>query len=112
ACVLHALHGSTDTEDWTLRLNARTVREGRHWNNDGIVEDVATGSVAVCAAAYLRKHGRIDDGIPAVLHQGRFTGRPSEMTITAFGQGEDIRSAVVGGDTVLVGSGQLSELPQ
>jgi hypothetical protein len=26
ACVLHALHGSQDSEAWTLRLKARTVR--------------------------------------------------------------------------------------
>lgn len=208
ACVLHAVHGSHDSEVWTLRLKARTVRvttwrqesgryasmldqgppaflgrpdpagiaawfslrpddldpdlppevvstglrylvlpvrgaalsrarvaadlgtplarvgaqfaylldaermEGRHWNNDGVVEDVATGSGAGCAAAYLRRHGRIGDGEAATLHQGRFTGRPSEMTITAHGQEEDIRSVEVGGDVDLVGEGRLLELPR
>lgn len=86
--------------------------EGRHWNNDGAVEDVATGSGAGCAAAYLRRHGRIGDGTPAVLRQGRFTGRPSQMTIAAHGEGEDIRSVEVGGDVVVVGDGQLRELPE
>ena len=208
ACVLHAVHGSHDSEVWTLRLKARTVRvttwrqesgryasmldqgppaflgrpdpagiaawfslrpddldpdlppevvstglrylvlpvrgaalsrarvaadlgtplarvgaqfaylldaermEGRHWNNDGVVEDVATGSGAGCAAAYLRRHGRIGDGEAATLHQGRFTGRPSEMTVTAHGQEEDIRSVEVGGDVDLVGEGRLLELPR
>jgi PhzF family phenazine biosynthesis protein len=207
ACVLHALHGSADTESWTLRLAARTVRvttrrdttgryashldqgpaaflgrpdvneilpmfslcpddldpgfppevvstglrylvlpigadalarvritadltaalaavgaqfaylldvagvEGRHWNNDGVMEDVATGSGAGCVAAYLRRHGRIDDAEPTTLRQGRFTGRPSEMTIAAHGRGEDIVSVEVGGGVVLVGSGHLDELP-
>ena len=32
--------------------------EGRHWNNDGILEDVATGSAAGCVAAFLLRHGR------------------------------------------------------
>lgn len=208
ACVLHVLHGSQDSEVWTLRLRARTVRvatrrhacgryasvldqgpaaflgrpdpaeiapwfslrpddldsdlppevvttglrylvlpvrgnalsraritadldapltrvgaqfaylldaermEGRHWNNDGVVEDAATGSGAGCAAAYLRRYSRIGDGEPTCLHQGRFTGRPSEMTITAYGHGEDIRSVEVGGDVVLVGEGHLRELPK
>ncbi|HEY3521597.1 MAG TPA: PhzF family phenazine biosynthesis protein, partial [Rhodanobacteraceae bacterium] len=35
--------------------------EARHWNNDGAIEDVATGSGAGCAAAYLRRHDRIGD---------------------------------------------------
>jgi trans-2,3-dihydro-3-hydroxyanthranilate isomerase len=208
ACVLHALHGSGDSETWTMRLPARTVQvttrrcgsgryssmldqgpasflgrpevaeilpwfslrpddldpelpaevvstglrylvlpvtadalararitadvdaqltaigaqfaylldavgmEARHWNNDGVVEDVATGSGAGCAAAYLRRHGRIRDGEPTTLRQGRFVGRPSEMTIAAYGQGEDIPSVHVGGDVVLVGEGRLSELPR
>ncbi|MFI5689105.1 PhzF family phenazine biosynthesis protein [Streptomyces sp. NPDC051636] len=89
-----------------------TALEGRHWNNDGIVEDVATGSGAGCAAAYLRRHHRIGDGETAVLRQGRFTGRPSEMTISADGQGEDIRSVKVGGEVAFVAEGRLQELPQ
>lgn len=91
-------------------LDAGTL-EGRHWNNDGVVEDVATGSGAGCAAAYLRRHGRIGDGEEAVLRQGRFTGRPSEMTISADGQGEDVRSVKVGGEVAFVAEGRLQELP-
>jgi PhzF family phenazine biosynthesis protein len=91
-------------------LDAR-AREGRHWNNDGVLEDVATGSGAGCAAAYLRRHDRIGDGEPAVLHQGRFTGRPSEMTIAAHGTGTDVHRVDVGGDVVLVGEGRLRVLP-
>lgn len=85
--------------------------EGRHWNNDGLTEDVATGSGAGCAAAYLRHHGRLGDGESMTLHQGRFVGRPSEITIRAHGSGVDIPSVVVGGDVVLVASGRLESLP-
>jgi PhzF family phenazine biosynthesis protein len=85
--------------------------EARHWNNDGVVEDVATGSGAGCAAAYLRRHGRIRDGEDAVLRQGRFTGRPSRMTISARGRSEDIRSVRVGGEVAFVATGRLEELP-
>jgi len=88
-----------------------TALEGRHWNNDGVLEDVATGSGAGCAAAYLRRHGRIADGRTTVLRQGRFTGRPSELTISAYGEGEDIRSVTVGGEVAFVAEGHLTELP-
>ncbi|WP_327411715.1 PhzF family phenazine biosynthesis protein [Streptomyces sp. NBC_01233] len=85
--------------------------EERHWNNDGVLEDVATGSGAGCAAAYLRRHGRIGAGEPAVLRQGRFTGRPSEMTVIADGHGEDVHSVHVGGGVAFVAEGRLRELP-
>lgn len=85
--------------------------EGRHWNNDGIIEDVATGSAAGCVAAYLRRHDRIGDGRSVVLKQGRFVGRASEIAVTAHGSGTDIRSVEIGGDVSLVGTGRLDVLP-
>ncbi|MFE9634570.1 PhzF family phenazine biosynthesis protein [Streptomyces sp. NPDC006463] len=85
--------------------------EGRHWDNDGVLEDVATGSGAGCAAAYLRRHGRIGSGERSVLRQGRFTGRPSEIIVSAEGHGRDIRSVRVGGDVAFVAEGHLQELP-
>jgi trans-2,3-dihydro-3-hydroxyanthranilate isomerase len=212
ACVLHAIHGSRDTENWTIHLKARSVRvaterktplryaavleqgaaeflgtpaaalraeiaawfsleeaaldpmlpaevistglrylvlpvrrgmlagasiaprdlerklaslnaqyaylldveglEGRHWNNDGVVEDVATGSGAGCVAAFLRRHERIGDGVLTTLHQGRFVGRPSEITIRARGRETAVHSVEVGGEVSLVGSGRLDQLPE
>lgn len=88
-----------------------TALEGRHWNNDGLLEDVATGSGAGCAAAYLRRHSRIGDGETVTLHQGRFAGRPSQMAISARGEGHDIRSVTVGGDVAFVAEGHVTELP-
>lgn len=85
--------------------------EGRHWNNDGVVEDVATGSGAGCAAAYLRRHDRIQDGETATLQQGRFVGRPSKITIRAHGAGTGV-SVEVGGTVSLVGEGRLDALPE
>ncbi len=85
--------------------------EGRHWNNDGVLEDVATGSGAGCAAAYLRSHGRIGAGEPVLLRQGRFTGRTGEMTVSADGDGRDIHSVHVGGGVALVAEGRLHALP-
>lgn len=85
--------------------------EARHWNNDGVLEDVATGSGAGCAAAWLRRHGRLADGETAILRQGRFTGRPSEILIRAHGAGRSVHSVEVGGAVALVGRGELDALP-
>lgn len=53
--------------------------EGRTWDNLGDVEDVATGSAAGPAAAYLYRHGRAAADRPMVLQQGRHAGRASEL---------------------------------
>ena len=53
--------------------------EIRHWNNDGRIEDVATGSAAGTIGAYCLKHGLVRGNERFILHQGRFTGRPSTL---------------------------------
>lgn len=85
--------------------------EGRHWNNDGLLEDVATGSAAGCVAGYLLRHQRIQDGVPAWLAQGRFTGRPSRIAITACGTPDNVTRVTVGGAVTVVGVGTLRTLP-
>jgi trans-2,3-dihydro-3-hydroxyanthranilate isomerase len=86
--------------------------EGRHWNNDGVLEDIATGSGAGCVAAYLRRRNRIGSGTTATLKQGRFLGRPSEILLRAHGEGTDISRVEVGGDVSLVGCGWLNSVPE
>lgn len=56
-------------------------RELRTWDNFGRVEDVATGSAAGPAAAYLFAEGLADLDVTVELAQGRFTGRPSEIEV-------------------------------
>jgi trans-2,3-dihydro-3-hydroxyanthranilate isomerase len=85
--------------------------EGRHWTNDGLLEDIATGSGAGTAAAYLVRHGVIEPNVERILQQGRFAGRPSEIRIQANGTRADIRNVLVGGDVTLVGHGSLHVLP-
>lgn len=85
---------------------------GRHWNNDGLIEDVATGSGAGCVAAYMRRHELLADGEAATLRQGCFVGRPSEITIKTHGEGTQVHSVLVGGDVSLVGAGRLDVLPE
>jgi PhzF family phenazine biosynthesis protein len=86
------------------------AKEGRHWNNDGVVEDAATGSAAGCVAAYLHRHGQLGDDQDVELRQGRFIGRPSRITISARSADGGVR-VKVGGEVVLVGSGRLDVLP-
>jgi trans-2,3-dihydro-3-hydroxyanthranilate isomerase len=85
--------------------------EGRHWNNDGLLEDIATGSAAGCVAGYLLRHRLIRDGVQVSLAQGRFAGRPSQITIAACGTPEDVSRVTVGGAVTVVGDGVLRTLP-
>ena len=55
--------------------------EGRSWNNAGTSEDIATGSAAGPAGAYLVRHGLAKAEEPIVIRQGRFLERPSALTV-------------------------------
>jgi PhzF family phenazine biosynthesis protein len=92
-------------------LDAATP-EGRHWTNDGIVEDVATGSAAACVAAYLLHHDRAAPGRPVTLSQGRFTGRPSGIGITGYGAPGAVTRVTVTGEVATVATGTLHALPE
>lgn len=85
--------------------------EIRHWNNDGVVEDVATGSAAGTIGAYRQRHGLGTAGREFDLHQGRFTGRPSTLTVRAQGTAENVEAVLVGGPVAFVGSGRLHVPP-
>lgn len=85
--------------------------EIRHWNNDGITEDVATGSAAGTIGAYRLRHGLTRGGETFILHQGRYVGRPSVLRVRPEGTAEAIRTVKVGGDVALVGHGTLDVLP-
>jgi PhzF family phenazine biosynthesis protein len=82
-----AISGS-DLEVLLAALGAKFVllldvagREMRTWDNLGRVEDVATGSAAGPAAAYLFSLGLADPSLPMELAQGRFAGRPSKIQV-------------------------------
>jgi PhzF family phenazine biosynthesis protein len=85
--------------------------EGRHWTNDGRTEDIATGSAAGTVGAYLARAGRAALNQPFVLHQGRFTGRPSQLQVEPRGRAGDIAQVLVGGQVALVAQGTLRSLP-
>jgi trans-2,3-dihydro-3-hydroxyanthranilate isomerase len=79
------------------------VPEGRTWDNAGRVEDVATGSAAGPAAAYLIRHHMHPTGEPVIMHQGRFVARPSTMRVRPEGDGR----LWVGGPVASVARGRF-----
>jgi predicted PhzF superfamily epimerase YddE/YHI9 len=79
----------------------------RHWNNDGIIEDVATGSAAGTIGAYRLRHGLVRGGDTFVLNQGQFTGRPSKLRVLPEGDASNVETVKVGGDVSFVGHGVI-----
>jgi PhzF family phenazine biosynthesis protein len=102
SALSHARIEGTDLELLLGFVGAKFVllldvdaREARTWDNLGHVEDVATGSAAGPAAAYLLRHGRAEAASPIVLSQGRFAGRPSEILVVANKVGDLLVSGQV-----------------
>jgi PhzF family phenazine biosynthesis protein len=92
----------TDLEVHLRALGAKFIlvlavesREMRTWDNLGQVEDVATGSAAGPAAAYLLNLGLANPGPGIEFAQGRFAGRPSKITVVRDQQQELIVSGEV-----------------
>ena len=84
-----------------------STREGRTWDNDGRVEDIATGSAAGPAAAYMWKHGLIDAPENLTISQGRFVGRPCNMNIKLKEVNGEIIDILLGGDVCPVANIQF-----
>lgn len=115
------LHQARIARDITADLRAvgaqfavlldESMLEVRHWNNDGVIEDVATGSAAGAIGAYRLRHGLARSGETFVLNQGRFTGRPSTLRVLPEGGPERVDRVSVGGDVALVGRGVLEVAP-
>ncbi len=85
--------------------------EIRHWNNDGVIEDVATGSAASVVAAYCVKHGLAPKGQTFALAQGRFVGRPSRIDVRVDEPASGQLSVKIGGPVTVLGRGTLNAAP-
>ncbi len=83
-------------------------QEGRTWDNEGNIEDIATGSAAGPVGAYLIKHGVAKLNETIIIHQGSYLGRPSEIKVTGYGENDRVSRVTVSGDAVMVGHGNLS----
>ncbi|HEV8190164.1 MAG TPA: PhzF family phenazine biosynthesis protein [Ktedonobacterales bacterium] len=116
--ALERARSSTDITEMAHGVNAQfavlldnAALEVRHWNNDGLLEDVATGSAAGTIGAYRLRHGLARAGETFTLHQGRFMGRPSTLRVQPEGTPETIHTVKVGGDVVVIGHGMLEVRP-
>ncbi|PLP56839.1 PhzF family phenazine biosynthesis protein [Mesorhizobium loti] len=83
------------------------AHEIRHWNNDGIIEDIATGSAAGTIGAYCLRYCGARSGKAFTLNQGRFAGRPSELVVEPHGTPDNVLSVKVGGGVAIVGHGSV-----
>ena len=91
---------------YVLDLN---TPEGRTWDNSGKIEDVATGSAAGPAAAYLWKHKLLATGEHLELSQGRFLGRPSTMALNIYEDTQGITNIELSGHRINNGSALVNE---
>ncbi|MGK2948359.1 MAG: PhzF family phenazine biosynthesis protein [Acidimicrobiales bacterium] len=77
----------------------------------GIAEDPATGAAASAAAGLLAGSRQLRKGpLRWVIEQGVEMGRPSELRVALDHDGAEASGVLVGGDAVVVGSGEI-ELP-
>lgn len=83
-------------------LDTETL-QGRTWDNLGSVEDIATGSAAGPAGAYLVKNNLAKKDTEIILSQGSFLNRPSELKVTVNSQDE----IFVEGDVCKIAVGEL-----
>jgi len=84
--------------------------EGRTWDNGGRVEDIATGSAAGPVAALLVRSGLQRAGVPIVLNQGAYVGRPSRMTVEIRSEpGSPIADVMLSGPVRMVARGCFDE---
>lgn len=82
-------------------------REGRTWDNAGLVEDVATGSAAGPVAGLLVSRGLAAPGETIVVRQGGFLGRPSEMKLRVVSGEVGIEDILLSGHVCMIASGRL-----
>jgi trans-2,3-dihydro-3-hydroxyanthranilate isomerase len=82
-------------------------RQGRTWDNFGLVEDIATGSAAGPVGAYLVKNGLEKYGNEIIVKQGDFLNRPSKIKILVTSDNGTIGDVYVEGDVCKIGNGEL-----
>lgn len=79
--------------------------------NMGVPEDPATGSAAAALGGYLAWRSELKDGtLKCLVNQGVEMGRPSKLFVETDVVDGEVRAVRVGGETVLVSSGELHVL--
>ena len=86
-----------------------TSIEGRTWDNDGRVEDIATGNAVGPVGAYFVTHGLANSGQRIAISPGRFVGRSSTLFVTAKSDEHAQIKVKVAGDMCLFAKGQIAK---
>jgi trans-2,3-dihydro-3-hydroxyanthranilate isomerase len=73
----------------------------------GVNEDPATGSAAGPLGVHLLRHGLIGSAQEIEVTQGVEMLRPSKLHVRVTGTPENIETVEVGGEAVIVASGEL-----
>lgn len=109
--------GGADLENLLAGVGADFVyvldtahREGRTWDNAGLVEDIATGSAAGPAAAFLVANQLASPGDWFEIHQGRFVGRPSIIRVRATSTNGQIDQIEIMGSVITIARGTLDTI--
>lgn len=85
------------------------AREGRTWDNAGLVEDIATGSAAGPVAGVLVRHGLAQASVGIVIEQGRFVGRPSRMELVVGTAAEGVGEILLAGHVCMAATAHLDD---
>nr|WP_315162754.1 PhzF family phenazine biosynthesis protein [uncultured Flavobacterium sp.] len=104
----------TDLEDKLFNIGAKFFyvldiknRQGRTWDNLGLMEDIATGSSAGPIGAYLVQNGVEDYNSEIILKQGDFLNRPSKLKVIVTKINETFGDIYVEGDVCKIANGEL-----
>ncbi len=97
---------TTETVSADASIHARMF--GPHLT--GVTEDPATGSAAAPLGAYVARHAVLPRApeMRFICEQGIEMGRPSRIHVEVRCQGETITGLRIGGQTVIVGEGDIS----
>ena len=88
-----------------LEIPTLSLRTG---DNKGEVEDIATGSLAGIAGAYLVKNGFQKSDSVFQLNQGKNLGRPSQLFVEVKMKNGELDDVFVGGSVVKISKNMLS----
>jgi trans-2,3-dihydro-3-hydroxyanthranilate isomerase len=87
-----------------LDIETRSIRTG---NNDGSLEDIATGSLAGPAGAFLVEHGFEKEGGIIRLNQGKNLGRDSQLFVRLQSFEKERADVLVSGEVCKIAQGSL-----
>jgi len=87
-----------------LDIGSRSIRTG---NNDGSVEDIATGSLAGPSGAFLVAHGLEKEDRVIGFQQGRNLGRDSKLYVTLVPCGDGSLDVMVRGGVCKIARGVM-----